>query len=88
MALGGKVVNLVGLDLLDDPDHVRRVGKVAIMKKKACAGGVRVDVKMVDAACVEERRTTLDAVDLVALPEQELGQVGAASKCRRRFGAG
>ena len=38
---------------------------------------VRILVEVVDAVGVEERRAALDAVHLVALVEQELGEVGA-----------
>jgi hypothetical protein len=41
------------------------------------AGFVRVAVQVVDAVGVEERRAALDAVHLVALVEQELGEIGA-----------
>ena len=34
MALGGEVVYLVRLDLLDDPDQVRGVGQVAVVHEE------------------------------------------------------
>jgi hypothetical protein len=38
---------------------------------------VRILVEVVDAVGVEQRAAALDAVHLVALVEQELGEVGA-----------
>ena len=34
MTLGGEVVYLVRLDLLDDPDQVRGVGQVAVVHEE------------------------------------------------------
>ena len=38
---------------------------------------VRILVEVLDAAGVERRRAALDAVDVVALVEQQLGEIGA-----------
>ncbi len=77
VALGGEVVDLVGAHLLDDPDQVRRVRHVAVVQDQPRAGLVRIRVQMVDPVRVEQRRPALDAVDLVALLEQKLGEIGA-----------
>ena len=67
MALRGEIVDLVGLDLLDEANEVGRVGQVAIMHEEAGIRLMRIDVEMVDALGVERRRAALDAVDHVAL---------------------
>ena len=77
MALGGEIVDLVGLGLLDDADQVGRVGHVAVMQDEARIGLVRVLIEMLDAAGVERRRAALDAVDHVALGQQQFGKIGA-----------
>ena len=77
VALRGQVVDLVGLHLLHDADQVAAVGQVAVVQDEAPVGFVRVLVQVVDAARVEARRAALDAVHLVALGEQEFGQIGA-----------
>ena len=56
VALGGEVVDLVGLHLLDDADQVGGVGQVAIVQEEARAALVRVLVEMVDPGGVERRR--------------------------------
>src|SRR6185503_3969882 len=54
-----------------------RVGHVAVVQDEARLLGVRILVDAVDALGVEARGAALDAVHLVALPEQEFGEVGA-----------
>ncbi len=77
VGLGGEVVDLVGLDLLHDVDERGGVGHVAVVEDEVGVGIVGVFVDVVDAGGVEERAAALDAVDLVSLGEQELGEVGA-----------
>jgi len=77
MALGSKIVNLVGLYLLYDADKVGAVGKVSVVEKEAHPLLVRVHIEVVNAVRVEKARSALDAVHLVALAKQELGQVSS-----------
>ena len=81
MALGGEVIDLVGLHFLDDAHERRRVGHVAIMQcEQAFVFHVAhpfVEVEVFDAACVERRGATDDAVHLVAFFQEELGEEGA-----------
>ena len=55
MGLGAEVVDLVGLDLLDDVDERRAVGQIAVVEDEAGMGVVRILVEVVDAGGVEER---------------------------------
>ena len=77
MALGAEVVDLVGLELVEQLDQRDRVGEVAVVGEQADPLLVGVVVEVVDPVGVEARGAADDAVDLVALLEQELGQVGA-----------
>ena len=77
VALRGEVVDLVGLRLLDHARQARGIGHVAVVQEELDALLVRILVQVVDAGGVEHRGAALDAVDHVALVEQELGQVGA-----------
>ena len=77
VALRGEVVDLVGLHLLDDADQARRIGEVAVVQDEAAVLLVRILVQVVDAIGVEQRGAALDAVDFVALVQQEFGEVGA-----------
>jgi hypothetical protein len=77
VALGAEVVDLVGLELVEELGQRRRVGQVPVVGEKADARLVRVVVEVIDPVGVEARGTADDAVDLVALLQQELGQVGA-----------
>ena len=74
---GRQVVDLVRLHLLDDADQVGGVGQVAVVEDEVAVLHMRVLVEMVDAVGVEEGGAALDAVDNVALLQQELGQIGA-----------
>jgi hypothetical protein len=77
VALGREVVDLVGLDGLHEADEVGAVGEVAVVQLEARLGIVRVAVEVVDPLRVEGAGPALDAVDQVALLEEELGQIGA-----------
>ena len=77
VALGGEVVDLIGLNLLHDADEVGAVHEVAVVQLQAYVVFVRVLVQVVDAVRVELGSAAFDAVDFVALAEQELGEVGA-----------
>jgi hypothetical protein len=77
MRLCAEVIDLVRLDLLDQADQVGRIGEIAVMQYEAAAGLMRVLIQMVDTIGIEQRGTALDAVDLVALVEQQFGQISA-----------
>ena len=77
MRLRREIVDLVGLRLLDDADQIGGVGQVAIVQDEARIGIMRILVEMLDPPGVEARRPTLDAVHLVALGEQQFGEIGA-----------
>ena len=77
VALGAKVVNLVRLHLLDDPDQIGAIGEVAVMESEPSVTFMRILVEVIDAAGVERRCTPLDPMHLVALFEQQLRQVAA-----------
>ena len=72
VALGGQVVDFVGPDLLNQPDQVGGVGQVAIVEEEPRIGFVRVLVDVVDTLGIEGRGSTLDAVDLITLAQQQL----------------
>jgi hypothetical protein len=76
MALRREIVDLVGLGFLHQPDEVGGVGQVAVMQEEVGVALVRVLVEMVNAAGVERRRPALDAMDDIALFEQQFGQIG------------
>ncbi len=76
MALGGQVVDFVGLHLLDDADQAGGVGEVAVVQDKAAVFDMRVFIQMIDTIRIKERAAALDAVDFVTFAEQEFSQVG------------
>jgi hypothetical protein len=77
VGLRAEVVDLVrARDLEDAPEH-GAVGEVAVVQVQPRPRLVRVLVEVVDAVRVERRRAADDPVDLVALREQQLGEVRA-----------
>ena len=75
VALRGEVIDLVWLGLLDDPDEVRRIGHVAIVKDQARVIDMRVLIEMLDTSGVERGRPALHAMDRIALLQQEFDQI-------------
>ncbi len=67
MALGAEVVNLVWLRFLHDANQVAGVRQVAVVQLEVGVINVRVLVDVVYALGVEQRSTSLDAVNDVAL---------------------
>ncbi|MNY14445.1 hypothetical protein D3C86_1476220 [compost metagenome] len=53
VALSGQVVDLVGLDLLDDADQVGGIRQVSVVQVKAAVGVMGILVEVVDAIGVE-----------------------------------
>ena len=58
MALGAKVINLIRLNLLDDPDQIGAVSQVSIVESEVgelslLTNLVRILVKVIDTACVK-----------------------------------
>ena len=75
MALGAEVVDLIRLHLLDDPDQVGAIDKVAVMEHESRVALVWILVQVIDPTGVEAARSPLDAMHLVALLQQQLRQV-------------
>ena len=76
MALGREVVDLVGLRRLDDPRQARRIAHVAVVQDEAAILFLRVLVQVIDTFRIEQRSAPLDAMDDIALGQEEFRQVG------------
>ncbi len=77
MALRGEVVNFVRLQLVNQFHQVDRVAQVAVVQKHPHAVDVRIGIKMIDARGVKGAGAPDDAVNFVALFEQQVRQVAA-----------
>ncbi len=75
MALRAQVVDFIGLHLLHDAGEVGGVCQITVVQDEALVLHMRVFIDMVHPLGVEQRRAALDAVDLVTLLKQELGEV-------------
>ena len=71
MALCSQVVDLVGLDLAHQTDQTGGIGQIAIVQ----GNRILLD-QVVDTSGVGDRSTADNAVDLVALLQQKLCQIG------------
>ena len=95
-ALPEQVQNITALATLAKQDAEIFVRETVLVDEdrldEAAALLVRILVEVIDAVGVEERRAPLDAVDDVALAEEELGEVGAVlagdAGDERDFGGG
>lgn len=77
MALRPQIIHLMGLNFAQDAGQIGRVGKIAVVQMQAGIGFVRILIDVIDPTCVEERRASLDPMNLVALVQQELSQIRA-----------
>ena len=77
MALRTEVVDLIGLDALEQPIEAAAVREVAVVQFEACTRLVRVLVDVVDAIGVEGAGAADDPVDLVALGQEQFREVRA-----------
>lgn len=76
MALCGKIVDLIGLRLLHDPQQVGRVDHIAIVENEARMCLVRILIDMFDAAGIKRRGPPLDTMHRIALAQKQFGQIG------------
>lgn len=77
MALSGKVVHLVRLDLPEQTSEVGTVAQVAVMQEQLVFGEMGIAVNVIQTGGVERGCATDDAVDLVCLPKQEFCEMGS-----------
>ena len=75
VALGAEIVDLVGLHLGDDPDQVGAVAEIAVMEVEPRLRNMRILVEMVDPLGVERGSAAFDTMNLIALRQQEFGEV-------------
>ena len=77
MALGAQVVNLIRPDLLEEVGKLSGNGEVAVVEVDPRLRVMEILVEVVDPFRVEGAGPADEAVDLIALAEQEFRQVGA-----------
>src|SRR5262245_14285704 len=86
--LRAEVVNLVGLDVAQNLVERARVVQVAVEEAHPPPRLVRVLVDVVNAFGVERAGAAYDAIHVIALAEQQLGQIAsilAGDACYQRF---
>ena len=71
MALGGEVVNFVGFEFVEKFDERAAVAEVAVMEVQEAFGTALEVVKMFDAFAADRTRAADEAVNFVALLNEE-----------------
>ena len=77
MRLSGQVIHLVGHDLLYQAGERRAVGQVAVVQEHPRVLQVRILVERLDPRRIEAAGAADQAVNLVALGQQQLAQIAA-----------
>jgi hypothetical protein len=75
VTLRRQVVNLVWLNLVDQGYQAGAIGEVSVVKVKTVFWVVRITVKVIDSLGVKGAGTANNAVNRVALGQQEFCQV-------------
>ena len=70
------MIDLVGLNTVEELDKVGRVRDVAVMQKQMDVINVRVFIEVVNTPRVKGRGAANDAVNLIALRQEQFRQVG------------
>jgi hypothetical protein len=75
MTLCPKMINLIGLEVINEVDELLRVGKVPIVKEKFCPNLVGILIDMVNTASVEGACPPDKSMDFIALSEKKLRKI-------------
>ena len=75
VTLGAEVVDLVGLEVVDEIGQLLRIGQIPIMEKETDVREMLIVIKVIDPAAVKAARAADEAVDLVSFSEEELGKI-------------
>jgi hypothetical protein len=75
------MVDLVGLQAIDQVGNVAGIGQVSIVDEERDVTSVWVNVQMTHPMCIKGAGLPDDAMDLIALGEQELSEVGSILSC-------
>ena len=67
MRLSSEIIDLVWLNVLDEPDEVGGVGEIPVMHEEVGVLLMGVDIKMIDTLGVERGGAPLHAMDLILL---------------------
>ena len=70
--MSGEIVNLVGLDIPHDAQQARKIAKIAVVQGHLVGDPQPAQAMVLDAAM---RRTTNDAMNLIAFSKQQLRQI-------------
>jgi hypothetical protein len=72
MALCAQVVYFVWLDLLHDMEQTARIRQITVVQDELPIHRVWVFIEVVDAVCIEEGTTPLDAMYFIPFAKKKL----------------
>ena len=75
MAHRTEIVDLGWSHFCHQAEQSATIRQVAIVQMQTSTGLVRILVQVIDALGVKRRGPALDTVDLVAFPQQQLGEI-------------
>src|SRR3990172_7096803 len=84
MALCGKVVDFIGVDLFKEPVQIARVDHIPIVKEHPRSVNCRIVEQMVDSSRIERTAPPNDAMNNILAFEQELRQIRTILTCNSR----
>ena len=77
MRLRTQVVDLVGLDLVDQPAQAGSIRQIAIVEAQRSSWFVRIRVDVIESVCIEGGCAADNPVNLIILREQEFRKIRA-----------
>ncbi len=77
MALGTKVIDLLRLHQLNDPNQVSAVGQIAVMEHQPWISLMGILIEVINPGGVEAAGTALNAMNFVSLLKQEFYEIAA-----------
>jgi hypothetical protein len=75
MALGGKMIDLIRLNIVDKITQLPTVIQVSVMEEELLARDVRIAVDVIDPVGVEGARSPDQSMDFTPFGKKQLGQI-------------
>ena len=77
VTLGAEVIDFIGFNFFDEATDATAVGEVSVMEEKFDTMDMRVLVEVIDAPGIKGAGSSDDAMDFVALFQEEFREIGS-----------
>jgi hypothetical protein len=81
MTHSSQVVNLIGLNLLDNAYQVRTIGHIPIVQNKFLIVNMRILLQVIDSIGIKKRGTAFYAMNHVSFFKEKLTQISTVLSC-------